>query len=197
MEMIDGKWLAARLSGEHGEKARLAAAMGISRDKLSKVLNGRREIQLAEIPRVLQFFGVEFPEGQAGRAQGMSEPAIQPFNAAPQQRTALLSGLTPGRRGVELYKAPRDYTVFGILKGDILLVHLGATPAHGDIVVATIHDFKNQTDTTVLRRASDPWLISDQLAQPPIEMDPDDGSIGILGAVLSVAREKAVPTPGL
>lgn len=57
MEVIDGNWIKERLKGERGEQARLAAAMGIDNDKMSKTLKGLRRVQPDEIPAVLRFFG--------------------------------------------------------------------------------------------------------------------------------------------
>ena len=59
MEQIDSEWVVSRLSGRHGEKADLARALGIDRTKLSKILNGTRRIQAAEIPRLFAFFEAE------------------------------------------------------------------------------------------------------------------------------------------
>lgn len=59
MDVIDGNWIKARLTGERGEQARLAEAMGIDNDKISKVLKGIRRVQPDEIPRVLAFFQAE------------------------------------------------------------------------------------------------------------------------------------------
>ncbi|OGR09701.1 MAG: hypothetical protein A2341_14920 [Deltaproteobacteria bacterium RIFOXYB12_FULL_58_9] len=57
MEMVDAEWIKARLTGKHGEQQRLADALGISPDKVNKILSGARRVQPAEIPRVLSFFG--------------------------------------------------------------------------------------------------------------------------------------------
>ena len=57
MEVIDGQWISARLSGRHGEKAKLAAAIGISPHKLAKILSGERKVQAEEIPKVMTHFG--------------------------------------------------------------------------------------------------------------------------------------------
>ena len=56
MDVIDGKWIKARLSGQRGEQARLAEAMGIDNDKISKILKGLRKVQPEEIPAVIAFF---------------------------------------------------------------------------------------------------------------------------------------------
>lgn len=56
MDVVDAEWIKAKLSGRHGEQARLAERMGIDQDKLSKILKGVRRVQAAEVPRVVAFF---------------------------------------------------------------------------------------------------------------------------------------------
>jgi transcriptional regulator with XRE-family HTH domain len=56
MDVIDGNWIKARLSGRRGEQSELARFVGINPDQLTKVLAGRRNVQPAEAPRVVAFF---------------------------------------------------------------------------------------------------------------------------------------------
>ena len=56
METIDLRWIAARLTGARGEKARLAEALGVSPDQVAKMLAGVRRVQTGEIPKLLAFF---------------------------------------------------------------------------------------------------------------------------------------------
>jgi plasmid maintenance system antidote protein VapI len=58
MEKIDGKWIEARLSGERGQKAKLAEALGVKSDKISKIIKGERQVQPEEVPVILRFFGL-------------------------------------------------------------------------------------------------------------------------------------------
>lgn len=75
METIDGKWIARHLSRKRGEKARLARAMHISNDQMSKILKGLRAVQPDEVPRVLDFFGYEFrPAGEGSFSNPIAEP---------------------------------------------------------------------------------------------------------------------------
>lgn len=57
MEVIDGQWISARLTGRHGEKAKLAAAIGLSPHKLAKILSGERKVQAEEVPKIMAYFG--------------------------------------------------------------------------------------------------------------------------------------------
>lgn len=69
MDVIDGKWIKARLKGYHGEKKALADAMGLHHSMVAKILNGTRAVQAHEIPKVLAFFQV---------AENAAIPALGP-----------------------------------------------------------------------------------------------------------------------
>ncbi|WP_299933388.1 hypothetical protein [uncultured Pelagimonas sp.] len=57
MDEITPEWLKARLGTDRGQKAALAEALGLSNDKVSKMLGGTRKPQAQEIPTILAFFG--------------------------------------------------------------------------------------------------------------------------------------------
>lgn len=56
MDVIDGTWIKARLTGARGEKKRLAEAMGITPPQLSYVLKNGRNVKPYEIVAILNFF---------------------------------------------------------------------------------------------------------------------------------------------
>lgn len=56
MEVIDGKWILARLEKRRGAKADLARALGLPMDMLSKTLTGIRQVQPEEVPKLLAYF---------------------------------------------------------------------------------------------------------------------------------------------
>ena len=60
MEQINRDWLAQHLDKRRGEQARLSRETGISKDKISKILRGVRQIQLSEAPLIYRFF---YPDG--------------------------------------------------------------------------------------------------------------------------------------
>lgn len=62
MEKVDADWIRSRLTGQHGEQERLAEAMGINGDKLSKILAGKRRVQAAEVPGAIAFFSTDYSE---------------------------------------------------------------------------------------------------------------------------------------
>ena len=59
MDVVDADWIKRRLTGERGQQARLAEAMGIDNDKMSKILRGLRKVQADEVPKVIRFFNGE------------------------------------------------------------------------------------------------------------------------------------------
>jgi phage repressor protein C with HTH and peptisase S24 domain len=67
MDVIDGEWIRKRLPEKRGEKVRLARHMGIEPEKLTRILNGERQVQASEIPKVLDFFKEEQPSPPTDR----------------------------------------------------------------------------------------------------------------------------------
>jgi len=186
MDVIDGNWIKARLpKGEHGAKAALAEAMGISRDKLSKILNGQRQVQPSEIPGVLSYFAPSAAEGSL--APGFSESSVEAFTpkVATLAETALRLSQKAGTHPT-IYRARRDVTSAHVRRGDLLVVDLNGQPAPGDLVVCTIADPDTDVAGTHLRRWFPPWLIDEA---DGVQAGTDDGSAAILGNVLTVVRE--------
>lgn len=56
MTKIDGIWINSRLTGVRGEKARLAEAMGIHPNVLSKILSGVRSVNQGEAMAAEAYF---------------------------------------------------------------------------------------------------------------------------------------------
>lgn len=94
MEIVDTKWLLARMSGKRGEKARLAEALGIGPDQVAKILTGVRRVQPEEVPRLLAFYNEERPTLTEDEVR-----LLRLFRAAPESRqeaaVALLSAPRP------------------------------------------------------------------------------------------------------
>lgn len=84
---INRDWILARLTGRHGEKTKLADAMGIKTDMLSKILSGVRQLSPYEADMARRFFGEDqtltpeeedmlalfrmIPKGKRSAAKGM------------------------------------------------------------------------------------------------------------------------------
>lgn len=74
-EIIDGTWVLARLTGERGEKAKLARHLGIEPHKLSKSLTDERRFTPQEIALLQDWFsGNGAPE--PGPAASLSDMAL-------------------------------------------------------------------------------------------------------------------------
>lgn len=190
MQVIDGNWIKARLRDERGEKARLAEAMGISPDKVSKILKGERGVRPHEIPAVIAFFEWEQP---AHAPMGMQEEAT-PFEGKPDEVARIAQLLAPHARHPVLYTARQTLTGLGILRGDVVVIDLNGIPRDGDIVIATLTDETSDQSRTLLRRLQEPRLISGG-TDPAIAMTDSLASIGILGVVVGVARSASVSGP--
>ena len=184
--MIDSDWIKARLDGTHGEKARLADAIGISRDKMSKVLNGTRDVQPDEIPKVLRFFGLQ--QLPVGQAFGFAEPSVEALLLPPSTVSTVIATLAPNTRHGNLYAAPKDYVSFGILAGDVLIVELNRQPEIGEIVIATINGKNTDSQATVLRRNAGNWLFSDDPLASPQPLSSPDEDVAVVGTVVASAR---------
>jgi len=62
MEQIDREWILARLTKTRGEKTRMAQALGVPKEVISRILKGERKVQASEIPALIKFFGVAAPD---------------------------------------------------------------------------------------------------------------------------------------
>ena len=58
MQVVTPEWLRERLGNDRGKRAKLAKELGVSPDKVSKMLAGSRKPQADEIPVIYAFFGV-------------------------------------------------------------------------------------------------------------------------------------------
>lgn len=97
METVDRDWLEKRLTGKRGELARIAEALRIKPDQVSKIISGDRRIQPEEIPKLLKFFGEDMlvltPEEQRlldlyRNAAAARREAAEALLAAPSPKTA-------------------------------------------------------------------------------------------------------------
>ena len=54
---VDREWILERLTGKRGEKARLADALDVLPDVVSKILSGARQLTPSEADAARRFFG--------------------------------------------------------------------------------------------------------------------------------------------
>lgn len=136
MESVDREWIMSRLTGRRGEQVDLARALGISTDKLNKILSGARRVQAAEVAAVLKFFG----EGQPETLPAPQPSALVPVynvqasaghGALIDDESIITSLAFPPGYLQSLTNAPlRDLAIIGV-KGDSMLPSLAA----GDVVM--------------------------------------------------------------
>lgn len=195
MDVIDRDWLQARMRGQRGMQARLARALGITRDQMSKVMTGVRRVQPEEIPTVLAFFAdIEGRQPQPFIAQpGLSEPAVAPFRV-PANHTLhdLVRLVAPAAKGATFYRIRAPQPAFALNRGDILIVDLGAQPRPNDLAVITRTDPDTGAAATDMARWLPPWLIPGDTAHQPEQIDPASQRTAILGTVRAMMRAPAL-----
>lgn len=181
MQIIDGDWIKRHLSNKRGEKARLAAAMGIDAQKMSRILSGERQVQIHEMAAAMEFFG---------KPTGMSEPEATPWEYPAESPEATLAQvLGVGLRHPQVYTARIDAPGFAICRGDLLTVDLNTTPKSGDIVLCNLVDAQIGAGETVLRRYLPPWLAAPSPGTPPmLQQDSAGPQVTMFGVVRSILR---------
>lgn len=180
MDVIDGRWIGARLTKRRGEKKKLADAMGIDLPKLSKVLSGERDVQPHELPRVLAYFG---------EATGMAEAQVAYAAARPAGPGSddLLRLLAPDVSAPAAWTLAADVPLAFMRAGDLLVVELGETAATGDLVL--VNRQREHGFSAELRRYLPPLLVAMDLNDPDQAL-PAEGSfeVAIIGTIRAVVR---------
>lgn len=180
MDVIDGRWIAARLTGRRGEKKQLAEAMGIDLPKLSKVLSGERGVQPHELPRLLAWFGEGDGMAEAQAAYAAAQPA-GPGSAD------LMRLLAPAVVALAAWTLTADVPLAAMRAGDLLVVELGDTAAPGEMVL--VNRQHQDGFRAELRRYLPPLLVALDLNEPRQGL-PAEGSfeVAIIGTVRAVVR---------
>lgn len=187
MDVIDRHWLQTRLSGRHGEQRKLADAVGLSPDKITKILKGERAIRAHEIPRFLQYFQGASPAGFSDPGAGFASETLRPARVPALERLAHL--LAPAARSPTFYILSRAVAWAGLLAGDYLVVETGGIPRDGQLVVVTLNDTDHDIQSTELRRFLPPLLIdmAPDAAQPSLPAL-DSQAHAIVATVCGVVR---------
>ncbi|MDX2287497.1 MAG: hypothetical protein NW217_01570 [Hyphomicrobiaceae bacterium] len=185
MDVIDANWIKRHRTGRHGELKELADAVGIEPDKITKILNGSRQVKAHEAPRIAAFFMKA--EGFAEKATAYASQAT-PINATARVRT-LVAALCPDLPNAEVYRVRVSAIAAGILAGDLLVVQLGADAHPGDLVVTTIAEPDADTQTTLIRRFWPPLIVPVSQDDPfPAMVPGETQSSAIVACVKAVAR---------
>lgn len=191
MDVIDGNWISARFTGRHGEKAELADAIGMDRDKLTKVLKGKRRLTPEEIASVTAYFrqSTAAEQPHIPLAIGFSEEAAA---FSPQRAAELAPGLRlmygAARNPQAAFRATAPIEALAILRDDLLICDLGRAAATGDTVILTVADVNTgETSAHLIRRYLSPWLL-DALDQGANPLRHDDPRIFIRYPVIGILR---------
>lgn len=195
MPTIDREFLLKHLDPDNrGQRAALARAMGIEQSKLSKILAGTRRIQADEVAAILDFFDLTLEGGaprpaSATSSAGFSESEAEIYDPTPTGKAAIdaLANLGTRPRHSQTYQLRRDFAGFALLRGDVLLIDMGAAPGQGDIVLATVSDPEADRHATVVRRYLEGWLIDESISTAPMQIS-DDQRVGIVGVVRGSLR---------
>ncbi|WP_407496812.1 helix-turn-helix domain-containing protein [Pseudooceanicola sp. MF1-13] len=176
-DVIDGNWILRRLTDARGEKARIARAMGIDQQKLSKILTGKRQVQPNEMPGLLEYFGVPLPDSST------ATPIVSRISPATPALTDLAAYLAPGRNRTESFLVQRELMAFGLLRNDVIVVDLAqVTPSTGDLVLV---DRTSRSGNITPARFVGGHLV---YADPTLPPEPIDQSLCIVGVIVGSAR---------
>ncbi len=186
MEVIDADWIKRHLTHRHGELKALADAVGLKPDKITKILNGTRQVKSYEAPRIAAFFQQDLP-GFAERAPDY-RPQVVPVNVS-GRILALAAALCPELPKPDVYRVKHSAPAAGMLTGDLLIVQLGMTARPGDLVITTVADTGSDTQTTLVRRYWPPLLVPIATDDPFPALPADgDQAVAILATVKGAAR---------
>lgn len=204
MDDVNAEWIKAHLTGRHGEQAELAEFVGITPDKLTKILAGTRRVQASEVPRVVAFFR---RQGPIDVAPGEPVPALVPVynveaSAGPGRIVDIeehvanlafsaryLAEMTSARgRDLAAIRVRGDSMEPTLLDDDMVLIDRTKTSLDYDGMFVlrfgeALHVKRvgrGRTRTTV-------QVISDNRIYPPVEMD--RAEIEVVGKVLWYGRK--------
>jgi len=184
MENINKDWILTRLKGRHGEKAEIATAMGIDIQKLSKVLSGKRQIQVTEIPGLIS----HFTHGFAEAAGSFTPQAVADItkNAGDRISAAARAVVTPDAH-IAIFRVYADEMAFGLLAGDIMVVDLRLHAANGDIVIVTETDIETGSCVTHLARLAGDMIVPSTPNFKPVQIG-DSQAHAVVGKVIASIR---------
>ncbi len=173
MEVIDRHWIKAHL-GARGDQKRLADAIGITPDQVTKILNGTRKVQADEIPAILRYFNADQPPG-------FREPPTTPFTPAayadqPDAWTDRLRDLFgQGLRHPQTLRLGQALLNFSLLAGDVVVIDMARTATTGELALVAREESNGETRTEV-RLYLSPWLVGgDPTDQTPPLLETERG----------------------
>lgn len=172
----------------------LADAIGKSHGFLSEVLSGKKNPSVETLSAIAAALGVPVsdiivgssdtaPDGRSGMSESMAEP-FRPAETTPIR--VAVDALSRNRRRAETYRVRVGDLALALCAGDVLILDMGASPAPGSLVVATIADAATGAATTVVRKWLPGWLIGG--TSEATSMQAPEHSVAVLGVVGAVIR---------
>lgn len=198
MEKIDPSWIRQRTKDKHGAMKRLGDAIGLTSDKMTKIMNGTRKISGDEAIGIYSFFqqrgagegDMEFDEAALSKApSGFSESQAKLWTPPKDfHSSALIAALKAIARHGQTYEIARPSPSLGLLMGDILIIDLNTPPKDGDVVLIGLQVTEGPDDVqTLVRRLQKGFAVSADPGevQPIVELG---DQAAWRGTVLSMFR---------
>lgn len=183
--------IAQHLKAARMTQGALADAIGKSHGFLSEILSGKKNPSVETLQAMADALGVPVSAIIAGGDDtqpptGLAEAQAEPFRAAQSSpiREAI-AALSRAIRRPDTYRVRNADAALALCAGDVLIIALGATPAPGALVIATIANLDSGEAATIVRRYVPGWLFG---AGQPMAIEDKQNSVGVLGTVVSVIR---------
>lgn len=209
---MDPEFFRERLKARNVKHVSLAAALGVDRSVVSKILSGERKVKVEEVAPLAQILGVSIDEviehaGLAAASEAAKAIATRstarvegdavrwnPEGSPVRGRVYDMAGLLGGKRpGVDIWQVKgRSMMLEGYAPQDFMLVDINAAERArpGNIVIAQSYDNQTGSATTLLRRYEPPVLVA---GTPDRDQDRlihvvDNTNVVILGVVVASWR---------
>ncbi|MEO1067146.1 MAG: hypothetical protein AAFW47_07195 [Pseudomonadota bacterium] len=190
-------WVQAILEYRGWSQSTLAEKAGFNHTTLSKWKNHQRnDAQLSSdiVHKIWQVGGIPpYNTAPSAPARGFAEEESQHFDHAKANENspilAAIDAIKAGRNAVDPWVLKSNaLETAGYLRGDILMVDLGAHARPGDVVCAQLYE-KTGSTKTIFRIFEPPYLVSsstDRSLLKPILLD--DNSAVVMGVVIASLR---------
>lgn len=191
------EWLRAQLAKTDTSQADLARHIGLTSDKISKVMTGTRKLTAAEMMRAMDFFGLTgtTDQRQADTQPGLSED-VAPWSPADNLPNHAEIGrlIFPHAKRAEALTVTADDPAFCVRKGDVVFFDIGSEARPGDLAIVQ-ESLENGAYRTSLGRWHPPHIITGETLASPTPWRDDAGSYRVLYPVLGSLRLTRRPDP--
>lgn len=178
--------LRAELARTGMTQSELARAIGLEPDKMSKIMNGHRKLQLAELEAITRALTPQ--PAPLASPPGMAESTAR-WEGPGDGRSAgqVAAALFPRARRPESVEFSLDDAAFGVRRGDVVFFDMGRAPSPGDLVLVQ-EDGDNGEGQTRLGRWHSPHIITRTAVETGRAPRDDDQSTRALYPVLGLLR---------